>query len=45
MELNTIEKAARNDSCPTCKGNKVMIHWLQQSLKDLRSEMRMEYDL
>ena len=26
MEFNPIEKAARNDSCPACKGNKVMIH-------------------
>lgn len=28
MEFNPIEKENRKDSCPTCKGNKVMIHWL-----------------
>lgn len=44
MEFNPTEKEAKNDSCPACKGNKVMIHWLRQSLKDLRSEMRMEYN-
>jgi len=43
MEFNHIEKEDRNDLCQTCKGNKIMMHWLQQYLKDLRSEMRMEY--
>jgi len=42
MESHQIEKEARNEACSTCKGNKVMINWLQQSLKDLRNEMRME---
>lgn len=43
MEFNPIEKAVRNDACPACKANKFMIHRIQESLKDIRSEMRMEY--
>jgi len=40
MEFNPIEKTARNDAYPTCK----VISRLQESLKDIRSEMRMEYN-
>ena len=43
MEFDPIEKAARNDACPACKANKFMINRLQESLKDIRFEMRMEY--
>ena len=43
MEFNPIEKEARNDACPACKANKCMIQHLQESLKDVRNKMRMEY--
>jgi len=43
MEFKPIEKAARNDACSACKANKLVIQHLQESLKDVRNEMRMEY--
>lgn len=43
MEFNPIEKATRNDACPACKANKFVIQQLQESLKDVRNKMRMEY--
>lgn len=41
MSCNPLERVEKNESFPTCRANRFMIGHFNQSLKDLRSEMKM----
>lgn len=41
MYCNLLEKVEKNKSCPTYRANRFMINRFNQTLRDLRSEMKM----